>query len=281
MLLVAGLGAVACSAPGSGRGQLVSTGTVGSAGPSGLPAPSPGGPAPSSGGGPTSTSTPTGHTTTHKTPSPSTAAPVVTASIDPIADVSGPNCPYTVFASATVAVDRGPVDVTYYWEPQVPTIGLDDPHVLHFAGAGAQSMTMSVGFPALGYQARESIDLNIVKPAVATPQYSTSFSVTCGGKVTKPVPDTPKAICPFTTYFRSAISVQYAQDVTYQWHISGGTVTEPETVHFSGPGSVMVLSPDVTVMTKKLINDFTVSLKVTSPGGGFAGGAAKCSGYRP
>jgi hypothetical protein len=48
-------------------------------------------------------------------------------------------------------------------------------------------------------------------------------------------------------------------------HVSGGTVTPPTTIHMAANSTGWVLSPDVTVMTKKVTNTFGVELKVISP----------------
>ena len=69
------------------------------------------------------------------------------------------------------------------------------------------------------------------------------------------------------------------QDVTYEWHLTGGTVVSG-MVHVRNGTPTKVTLPNVTITGKKL-HEFTVTLKVTSPGGGSSTGGATCNALTP
>jgi hypothetical protein len=104
-----------------------------------------------------------------------------------------------------------------------------------------------------------------------------SYAIHCGGKPSGVTASPDNQACAYTADFSGTISVPVAQTVTYVWSVPrigdvpGGTLT------FSGPGQQKVVLPDVTVTANKLVNRFVVTLRVTSPGGGVAGGTATCS----
>jgi hypothetical protein len=277
MLVVAGVGAAACSSTKSGSGALVAASPNTSAG---LPT------AP-----PTATPTPVVGATQGQTAAPhksgtstNSGPPKVTLALKPIADYSGTNCPYHATATVTVSVDKGPIDLRGHWNPNY-RLQLEAVELIPFHGTGPQSTTLTFGIDPPPDDLNVSVGFVVDEPTSSATSATTTFTMACGAKasdVTVNAGDSTKAQCPYSTSFHGTISSTVAlANVTYEWRASGKSdPVKTGTLTFTKAGSVTVDSPSVTVMTKSILNDFVVSLVVTSPGGTRATAAAKCTGYK-
>jgi hypothetical protein len=278
VVVVAGSGAAACSRPSAGLGG------AGAGGPESTTTPTAAAAADDANArsvlGGSSAAPPDGSGSGgHTTGSSNSGPPVVTIKLAPVSDVNSPNCPLPLTVHGTVSVDKGPIQVTARISMSNVAEGPTD-KVLNFTGNGPQSMDVSLTGTVLGLGATNTVDLVLVKHAYVANPSEVQYKVNCGGKPSAVTPVSAVKPCPFTTSFGGTITVPIAQTVTYEWAVSNGGTVPGGTLTFTDAGSKPVSINNITVNTQKVLNDFVVGLRVTSPGGGYATGAAKCSSYK-
>ncbi|HZD01468.1 MAG TPA: hypothetical protein VFA46_15125 [Actinomycetes bacterium] len=186
----------------------------------------------------------TSPTPTSPTPTSPTPTHVTVGSVSASSPSYEGDCPVTITFTGTIAVDRGPVKVTYRW---IRSDGATGPvETISFSGSGAQGQkvgtTWTLGSPGLTYSGWEAIKL-------LTPTESTSnqagFTISC----TQPPPRVTvgdagaspagyKGSCPVTIAFGGTIAVDRGPvEVTYRWVRSDGATGPVETISFSGSGT--------------------------------------------
>jgi hypothetical protein len=157
------------------------------------------------------------------------------------------SCPVTLTFAATIAADRGPVDVTYRW---IASDGATSPvRTVSFPGSGAQSQAVQTtwtlggpGFTFTGWQA-----IKLLTPTAAQSNHA-DFSITCTNpRVTvtaSAIRDRYTGSCPPPSdkapSFQAVISVSNGPvTVRYRWLTQNGGSSDPseKTITFSGTGA--------------------------------------------
>ncbi|HEY7174203.1 MAG TPA: hypothetical protein VH442_04740 [Micromonosporaceae bacterium] len=275
---VACLGAASCSTHVRATGHLAAVGSPAvsaSPAPTGSPSGSPttgagGSPTQHGGGGPGG-----GSTATTKP-----GAPKVTGTIDALADYSGTNCPYSTVATGTVSVDHGPISLKVGWDPNYVVL-LVPVEQLNFPGRGPQSAKVSFTLQPPPDDTNVTVTLQIDGATQTVPLATAGFTMTCKAQVSRPTASQTSGSCPYLAVWTGTITMSYADpNVTYEWDASNIGKIGGGTLDFTQPGSKMVSSPDVKVLTHAVGTDFVVTLKVTSPAGGSNGSAARCTSIR-
>jgi hypothetical protein len=276
ILLAASLSVASCSSGAGGSGHLVGAASPALSAPA-LPTAGPSTTEPTFGASPTPTKTTgnaSGGSTSQK---PKPGAPKVTGVIDPMASYSGTNCPYTAAATGTISVDHGPISLRIAWNPNY--VNLFDAEVLiNFPGKGPQSAKVGYTLQPPPDDTNVSVTLQVNDATKVIPLATAGFTMTCKAAVSRPTVTKSSGACPYTALWTSTITMSYADpNVTYEWDASNMGKVASGTLDFAKPGAKTLTSPPISVRTNKLGTDFVVTLRVTSPDGGFNGSAARCT----
>jgi hypothetical protein len=247
--LLACLTIAACSTPthSAGHGALSPNGSaIGSSTPAGT-------------GSPTAV-VPTGAatgTTSTTGPTSATVAPVkITTTVQPVSTSNEETtaCPYTFTVTATVAVSRGPITVTYDWKNSGGVTSA--PRALSFNGSGPQQETIRIQQVLSGNTVTGGETLEIVgHSATAVGPDSATYRLTCDPYAETPIANPSSGnSCPYSAEFSTNIHTFGPGDVTYEWYFSDGTTSSGD-VNFTGQGA-----SQSTVFTFHAV-PFTVALK--------------------